>query len=84
MTFRMNDINSNNQTTMKIGKSVRETLKHVVRKRQTYSELVEERILCNAAGCDAAGINKIQIPAGKFGKVTLFVCSNCVGKFRDD
>ena len=77
----MIDIDSNNKTTMKIGKSVRETLKQVARKRQTYSELVEERISCNAAGCDAAGTNKIQVPAGKYGQVTLFVCNDCIGKF---
>lgn len=81
MTFRMSDINSNNKTTMKIGKSVREALKQVARKRQTYSDLVEERILCNAADCNAAGINKIEVPAGKFGDVTLFVCDKCVNKF---
>ena len=72
------------KTTMKIEKTTRQTLKNVARKDQTYSELVEERIKCDAAGCDAAGTNKIKVPAGKFGEVTLFLCSNCLGKFTDD
>ena len=73
-----------NETTMKIDKPTRLTLKHIVRKDQTYSQVVRERIKCDAAGCDAPGINEIKVNAGKFGTVTLFVCPNCVGKFTDD
>lgn len=68
-------------TTMKIDKPVRQTLKSIARKNQTYSQIVKQRIKCDAAGCDAAGINEIKVPAGKFGIVTLFVCANCIGKF---
>ena len=71
-------------TTMKIDMSTRQTLKHIARKDQTYSQLVNRRIKCDAEGCEAAGINEIKVPAGKFGTVTLFVCENCVGKFTDD
>jgi hypothetical protein len=39
---------------------------------------------CDAAGCDALGSIEIKVKAGKFGMVTLYVCSNCVGKFIDE
>ena len=72
-----------NDTTMKINVSTRQILKHIARKDQTYDELVKKRIICDATGCDAAGVNKIKVNAGKFGFITLFVCPNCVGKFTD-
>ena len=71
------------KTTMKIDRSTRQNLKHIVRKDQTYDQIVKERIKCDAAGCEAAGITEIKVSAGKFGMVTLFVCPNCVGKFTD-
>lgn len=71
------------KTTMKIDQSTRQTLKHMVRKDQTYSQVVKQRIKCDAAGCDAAGINEIKVNAGKFGTVTLFVCADCIGKFTE-
>lgn len=70
-------------TKMRIDKDTRETLKRTARKHQTYSQVVKERIKCDAAGCDAAGINEIKVDAGKFGQVTLFVCPKCVRKFTD-
>jgi len=70
-----------NETTMKIDKPLRGTLKHMVRKDQTYSQVVRERIKCDAAGCDAAGINEIKVSAGKFG---LFVCADCIDKFQEE
>ncbi len=72
-----------NETTMKIDKSTRQALKHIVRKDETYDDLVRQRVKCDAAGCEAAGINEIKVPAGRFGTVTLFVCENCVGIFTD-
>ena len=72
------------KTTVKIEKTTRQSLKHVARKDQTYSQLVDERIKCDTAGCDATGTNKIKIVAGKFGTVTLFVCSKCIGKIQND
>ena len=70
-------------TTMKIDKPVRQILKSIARKNQTYSQIVKQRIKCDAAGCDAAGINEIKVSAGKFGTITLFVCPNCVWKFTE-
>jgi len=71
------------KTTMKIDKSTRQTLKHIVHKDETYDTLVRQRIKCDATGCDAAGTNEIKVNAGRFGVVTLFVCPNCVGKFTE-
>jgi hypothetical protein len=45
--------------------------------------LVKQRMTCDAEDCNASGTVELKIPAGKFGIVTLFVCKNCVGKFRD-
>jgi hypothetical protein len=70
-------------TTMKIHKPVRQMVKSITRKDQTLSQVVKQRIKCDAAGCDAAGINEIKVPAGRFGTVTLFVCADCIGKFTD-
>ena len=74
---------SNRKTSMKIDQSTRQTLKGMVRGDETYSEVVKQRIKCDAAGCDAAGINEIKVNAGKFGTVTLFVCAECIGKFTE-
>ena len=68
---------------MKISKSTRQTLKHMVFKDGTYDKLVQQRIECDVAGRDAAGTNEIKVNAGKFGTVTLFVCPNCIGKFTE-
>jgi len=66
---------------MKIDKSTRKSLKHIVRKIEPYNELVKQRIKCDAAECDSAGVNKIKVKVGRFSEVTLFVCSNCAEKF---
>ena len=39
--------------------------------------------ICEAAGCEQIATEQIEVSAGKFGTVTLFVCPNCVGKFTD-
>lgn len=69
------------ETTMKVERSTRECLKNVARKNQTYDQLINERISCNAAGCEEKGSVEIQVKAGKFGTLTLFVCPKCVRKF---
>ena len=52
---------STRKTSMKIDQSTRQTLKGMVRGNETYSEVVKNRIKCDAAGCDAAGINEIKV-----------------------
>ncbi len=39
--------------------------------------------VCEAANCEEAATRQIEVSAGKFGTVTLFVCPNCIGKFQD-
>ncbi len=72
------------KTTVKIEKKICQSLKHVARKDQTYSQIVQERIKCDSAGCDSVGIYEIKAHTVKFGIVTLFVCSECIGKFHND
>ena len=68
---------------MEIDKSTRTNLKSVGRKDQTYDQLIRQRITCDAVGCDALGSVELEVNAGKYGNIKLFVCPNCVGKFTD-
>jgi transposase-like protein len=68
---------------MEVEKSTLGSLKSVAKKSQTYDQLLNQRIACNAVGCPEKGSIEIHVKAGKFGTVTLFVCPNCVGKFQD-
>ncbi len=68
---------------MEVDKATLGNLKEVGRKSQTYDQLINQRITCNATGCSAIGSIELKVSAGKFGTVTLFVCPNCVGKFQD-
>lgn len=72
-----------NKTTMEIEKSTLQNVKSAGRKSQTYDALLNQRITCNATGCQEIGIIELEVNAGKFGTVKLFVCPNCVGKFTD-
>jgi hypothetical protein len=72
-----------NRTTVEIEKSTLQDLKQVGHKNQTYSQLIAERITCDAADCEGIGTNEIKINAGKFGTISLFVCTSCIGKFQD-
>jgi hypothetical protein len=71
------------KTKMDIEKSTLQKLKNIGRKSQTYTDLINQRIECCAVDCDKIGSIELNIEAGKFGEVTLFVCPNCVGKFRE-
>ena len=71
------------RTTMEVEKSTLGTLKQVGRKNQTYDELINQRITCNALDCHEIGNIEIELDAGKHGTVKLFVCPKCVGKFQE-
>ena len=71
------------RTTMEVEKSTLGTLKEVAKKSQTYDQLINQRITCNAVGCQEKGSIEISVKAGKFGSVKLFVCPGCVRKFQD-
>jgi hypothetical protein len=77
------DMQSGTKTTMELEKSTIANLKEVGKKSQTYDDLINQRITCNATGCNAIGTIELKVSAGKFGTVTLFVCVKCVGKFLD-
>jgi hypothetical protein len=68
---------------MEIEKSTLGSLKKVGKKSQTYDQLINQRITCNAVDCEEKGSIEIKVSAGKFGTLKLFVCPNCVGKFTD-
>ena len=72
-----------NKTTMEVEKSTLQNVKSAGRKSQTYDTLLNQRITCNAAGCQEIGSIELHVNAGKFGTVTLFVCAKCVGNFMD-
>jgi hypothetical protein len=40
--------------------------------------------ICDGFGCDEKATGKMNVDAGKFGTLTLFLCKNCVRKFKDD
>jgi hypothetical protein len=39
--------------------------------------------ICEAADCEQLATEQIDVSAGKFGTVKLFVCPKCVGKFQE-
>ena len=72
------------RTTMEVEKSTLTNLKQIGRKNQTYDQLIAQRITCDAVGCQKLGSIALEVNAGRFGTVKLFVCADCVGKFTDD
>lgn len=68
---------------MVVEKSTIGSLKEIAKKSQTYDQLLNLRITCNAAGCQEKGSIEVNVKAGKFGTVKLFVCPKCVGKFTE-
>lgn len=38
-------------------------------------------VICEANGCYQNATNKITLDVGQFGKVSVFVCENCLPKF---
>jgi len=71
------------RTTMEVSKATLENVKNAGKKSQTYDSLLNQRITCNAAGCQEIGSIELEVSAGKHGTVKLFVCPNCVSKFKD-
>jgi hypothetical protein len=39
--------------------------------------------ICEALGCSWHATKEIIVNAGRFGSITLLLCSTCVGKFID-
>ena len=38
--------------------------------------------ICEANGCSKQATNEIKIDVGRFGKISLFLCTNCAPKFK--
>ena len=39
--------------------------------------------ICNAFGCFNPSTETIDVNAGSFGKITLFVCKSCISRFQN-
>ncbi len=39
-------------------------------------------IICNGFSCDHTNTTRINVDAGKFGKIELWLCPSCAKKFR--
>lgn len=40
--------------------------------------------ICNALGCKEKAIKEIKLEVGKYGQISLFLCSTCIPKFTKD
>ena len=38
--------------------------------------------ICEANGCYKLATNKIKLDVGQLGKISLFLCKNCISKFK--
>ena len=38
--------------------------------------------ICEANNCQYKATNEIKLDVGKFGKISLFLCRNCIPKFN--
>jgi hypothetical protein len=49
-----------------------------------YTETDINNSICEAVGCTAKATDNIAVQGGKFGVISVLVCRNCIGKFRED
>ena len=42
----------------------------------------DNNVICEANGCYKQATNEIRLDVGQFGKISLFVCRNCIPKFK--
>jgi hypothetical protein len=42
----------------------------------------DNNVICEANGCYKQATNEIELDIGQFGKILLFVCKNCIPKFK--
>lgn len=47
-----------------------------------HNNLLEK--VCEGFGCYEKITREIKVDAGKFRTLTLFLCTNCIGKFEND
>ena len=47
-----------------------------------YDKLkLSNKEICEAIGCSKPSTNEIKLDVGKFGRISLFLCKNCLPKF---
>ena len=44
-------------------------------------DIQDNNIICEAIGCSQRAINEIKVEIGKYGTISLFLCTNCLPKF---
>jgi len=50
--------------------------------KSTLSNQINKEI-CNAFGCYKNATEKINVSAGTFGTISLNLCNNCIGLFKE-
>jgi hypothetical protein len=45
-------------------------------------DIQDNNVICEANGCYKQATNEIKLDVGQFGKLSLFLCRNCVPKFK--
>ena len=45
-------------------------------------DIQDNNVICEANGCYKQATNEIKLDVGQFGKISLFVCRNCIPKFK--
>jgi hypothetical protein len=44
-------------------------------------DIQRNNVICEANGCYKQATNEIKLDVGQFGKISLFLCKNCLPKF---
>ena|GEM_PF-1951991 len=44
-------------------------------------DIQDNQGICEANGCSKNATDELRVDVGKFGKITLFLCKNCLPKF---
>ena len=44
-------------------------------------DIQDNNIICEANGCHKQATNEIKLDVGQYGKISLFLCKNCLPKF---
>ncbi|HET9805740.1 MAG TPA: hypothetical protein VFP49_02410 [Nitrososphaeraceae archaeon] len=45
-------------------------------------DLQDNNVICEANGCYRQATNETKLDVGQFGKISLFLCRNCLPKFK--
>ncbi|HJT83295.1 MAG TPA: hypothetical protein VJ697_02335 [Nitrososphaeraceae archaeon] len=45
-------------------------------------DIQDNNVICEANGCYKQATNELELDVGQFGKISLFLCRNCIPKFK--